>query len=163
MQRKPLYLVASAAETARFFALPFLALALGGLKDSAGSASFFRYAAGAQLLFVAGFFFLWLDRPRYDAFRSLLFLGKIVSVVSFLPLLLELLFSSAGRAGMNRSGVLAALIVSCADIFGFFVLLVARPFSGPGGGPRDPSTSDGAQPPLADPGQGPDEIEGVEA
>ena len=97
MQRKPLYLVASAAETARFFALPFLALALGGLRDSAGSASFFRYAAGAQLLFVAGFFFLWLDRPRYDAFRSLLFLGKIVSVVTFLP-------SSSNCSYLPRAG-----------------------------------------------------------
>ena len=63
---------------------------------------------------------------------------------------------------MNRSGALAALIVSCADIFGFFVLLATRPFSGSGDLPRG-SSEGGAAPPPPRPGQSQDEIEGVEA
>jgi hypothetical protein len=129
MQRKPLFLAASIAESARFFALFFLADAVGGLHGGGGQASFFRYAASAQLLFGVGFFFLWFDGSRYDPYRPLLFLGKLLSLATFVPLLVSLLGDFQAFTLRGRAGPLAAGIALALDIFGFCVLLGTGPFS----------------------------------
>ncbi len=154
MQRKTPFLVAAVAESLRFFALAFLANALGGLRDGAVLPSLFRYSAGGQLLFVIGFFFLWFDRPRHDAYRSLLFVGKIVSLATFIPLAIAMAgLLRTGRL-VDGSSLIFALAIFGVDIFGFCLLLVSKPFGG----------SVGRRPALSDPtGQGPDEIERVES
>ncbi len=147
MHRKPLYLIAAIAETLRFFVLAFLANALGGLDGGSSLPAFFRYAAGAQLLFVLGFFFLWLDRPRYDAYRSLLFVGTIVSLAVFLPFLMSMMRTPGGLLPTG-SRLIPSLAAFAVDAFAFFLLLATKPFSlgstpslpppGPGGpGPAD--------------------------
>jgi len=156
MHRKPLYLVAAIAETARFFVLAFLANALGGLDGGSSLPAFFRYAAGAQLLFVLGFFFLWLDRPRYDAYRSLLFVGTIVSLAVFLPLMLSMLRTAGGLLPPS-SRLLPSLAAFAVDAFAFFLLLATKPFS-LDSAPLPPPGPSGP----ANPGPGPADIEEVE-
>ena len=154
MQRKTLFLVAAVAESARFFVLVFLASALGGLREGAGLPSLFRYAAGGQLFFVIGFFFLWFDQARHDAYRSLLFVGKIVSFATFIPLAIAM--ASLLRAGrlVDGSSLIFALVIFGVDIFGFCLLLASKPFGGSVG--RSPA-------PPAPTMQGPEEIERVES
>lgn len=132
MQRNPLFLVASAAETARFIALAFLAGALGGLREGEGLPALFRYAAAPQLLFVAAFFFLWLDRERYGAYRALLLVGKVLSLVAFIPLFISMV-QNRGSSLMSRTGPTAAMVAVGIDLFSFMVLLL----SGTEGAPSD--------------------------
>ena len=154
MQRKTLFLVAAIAESVRFLVLAVLADALGGLRDGMGLPSFFRYAAGGQLFFVIGFFFLWFDQPRHDAYRSLLFVGKIVSLATFIPLAIAM--TGVLRAGrpVDGSSLIFTLAIFGVDTFGFCLLLVSKPFGGSVG--RSPSVP-------APIGQSPDEIERVES
>jgi hypothetical protein len=154
MQRKPLFLVAAAAELGRFLALAFLAGALGALRTGDGLSALYRYVAVPQLLFAASFFFLWLDRGRYDAYRPLALAGKIVSLLAFVPLLVALLGSGAGLFLHGRQGPIAAIACLAVDLFGLSVLVSAgrdAPKAGPGAA-KDPT-----QVP-----RGPEDIETVE-
>jgi hypothetical protein len=85
MRRKAVHLFAAIAESLRFIAVAFLAFSVGALSGSSVS-SLLRYAAAPQLLFAAGFFFMWLDAGRYASYRPLLLVGKIASVACFIPL-----------------------------------------------------------------------------
>ncbi|MGA2545803.1 MAG: hypothetical protein ABSF43_04610 [Rectinemataceae bacterium] len=163
MQRKPLFLVAAVTESARFFILFFLANALGGLRQDAGLSSFFRYASGAQLFFVIGFFFLWLDLPRYDAYRSLLFVGRIISLATFIPLFIAMIHATGSGNRIDSSSFIFASVVLGLDMFGFCVLLISKPFSAFTG--QSPVTGLRPQSPASQgpSGQGPDEIERVES
>jgi len=148
MQRKPLFLAAAVAETARFFSLAFLANALGGLHEATSLPSFIRYASAAQLIFVLGFFFLWLDRQRYDSYRSLLFVGKMVSLAAFLPFFATLL--QAQRSGLgDGSPFVPALAAFAVDAFGFFILLASKPFGTGSPGPRPTQAPPPEQGPLS--------------
>ena len=155
MQRKPLFLAASAAESARFFALSFLADALGGLHGGGGLAPFFRYATSAQLLFAVAFFFLWLDRQRYDAYRPLLFLGKLLSLATFVPLLVALLGGTQAQVLRGRVGGTATILCLAVDLLGFLFLLGSGPFFQGGSGSQD-APGEGLGP------RGPADIEDVE-
>jgi hypothetical protein len=136
---------------------------LGGLHESAGLSSFLRYATGPQLFFVIGFFFLWLDRPRYDAYRSLLFVGKIISFATFFPLFIAMISAIGGGNLIERSSFIFAFAVLGADLFGFCILLVSKPFSAFAG--QSPVTGHNPQCPAGPgpSGEGPDEIEQVES
>jgi len=140
MKRKAVFLAASASELARFALVAFVAfdagIAAGG---AAGDA--FRYAVSAQLLFAIGFFFLWLDRPRYSQYVPLLIAGKAMNLALVAAAALEGLL--AGRptmlsAGEGPLGLLPACAVVAADLFGLAVLLSTRAATGGGdrGGAR---------------------------
>jgi hypothetical protein len=152
MRRKAVHLIAAIAESVRFLAVLFLAFDLGALFDSSVS-SLVRYAAAPQLLFAAGFFFLWLDPPRYSPYRPLLIIGKLASVVCLVGLAADLLRDpTAIPAALGL-----AFIVGAVDILSLSVLILAKP---EGAALQRPPAAD--QGPSA-PGQGPDEIEQVEA
>ncbi len=153
MGRKAVHLVAAIAESLRFVALVFLAFGVGALLDPT-VASLLRYAAASQLLFAAGFFFMWLDPDRYSSYRPLLAIGKIALVVCFLPLAAALLRdpSAAGPVlGVRFLGAYLAFAIAAADIFGLCVLALA----GPASGKKGPSAAAGI-------GQSPEDIERVE-
>ncbi len=155
MRRKAVHLFAAIAESVRFLAVLFLAFDLGALLDSSVS-SLIRYAAAPQLLFAAGFFFLWLDPARYGSYRPLLSIGKAASVVCFFPLAAALVRDpKAAQAafGLPYMGLALALLVVAVDIVSLSILIVAR----------RPVASDEASPsgPI-NPGQGPGDIERVE-
>jgi hypothetical protein len=75
MKRKAVHLVAAILESLRFLAVMFLAFSVGAISENS-VAKLLRYAAAPQLLFAAGFFFVWLDAKRYAAYKSLLIVGK---------------------------------------------------------------------------------------
>ena len=128
MQRKPLFLVAAAAELGRFLALAFLAGAVGALRSGSGLPAFFRYAMAPQLLFAAMFFFLWYDRERYGAYRPLAIAGKAVSLAAFIPLAVGLVAEGASMAYLARQGALAAAAVLGIDLGSLLLLcLYGRP------------------------------------
>lgn len=155
MQRKPLFLVAAAAELGRFLALAFLAGAVGALRSGSGLPAFFRYAMAPQLLFAAMFFFLWYDRERYGAYRPLAIAGKAVSLVAFVPLAVSLIAEGASMAHLARQGAVAAIAALGVDMVGLLVLCL---YGRADGEPRGKIGDDGA------PGapRGPDDIEKVE-
>lgn len=93
MKRRIPHLAAAVAELVRFLALMLLSAKLGVIGaagDEGGGAFLLRYAAAPQLLFAAGFFFLWLDFGRYGIYRPLLAIGKIAALVALLPLSVEI-------------------------------------------------------------------------
>ncbi len=124
--------MAAIAESLRFLAIVFLAFDLDVLLGPSAS-SLLRYAAAPQLLFVAGFFFLWLDPGRYDAYRSLLIVGKLASIACFIPLALALARdpkTSAVSLGVpGLGGILASLIV-VVDIASLSVLALVKRIEG---------------------------------
>jgi hypothetical protein len=162
MRRKAVLLVAAVAESLRFLALAFLAFDVGALLDPSAS-SLLRYAAAPQLLFAAGFFFMWLDHPRYSEFRPLLLIGKAACLVCFLPLASTLARDPrAAQAvlGVRGLGLALAFFIAAADIFGLTVLaLVGRPSPLP----AEPGAIEASAPAaVQEPGQGPGDIEKVE-
>jgi hypothetical protein len=136
MKRKAVHIAAAAAELVRFFALMFLAESLGALRSQSGADRIFRYAAAPQLLFPAGFFFLWLDPDRYAAYRPLLAAGKGVGMGALVPLafLAVALLRSDTTEALSPSlslGLLAA--IGAIDAFSLAVLLALKqPHAEPG-------------------------------
>jgi hypothetical protein len=160
MRGKAVHLAAAIAESFRFVALAFLAFSVGALYDSSAS-SLLRYASAPQLLFAAGFFFMWLDPGRYGSYRPLLLVGKAASLVCLAPLAASVAAdpSAQGEAfGLRAAGLVLAFAVVAIDVGGLAVLALAGSGGGAPGGDR-PATPTG--PRL--PGQGPDDIEGIEA
>jgi hypothetical protein len=142
--------MAAIAESLRFFAVMFLAFNVGALLSS-GASSLLRYAAAPQLLFAAGFFFLWLDPERYGQYRPLLGIGKAASIVCFVPFAADLVRDSraATAFGVPYLGLAFACFILVVDIASISILLLTKPGIAP---PAKPSN----------PGQGPDDIEKVE-
>jgi hypothetical protein len=156
MRRKAVHLAAAIAELLRFLALAFLAYSIGALFNLNSSVSaLLRYAAASQLLFAAGFFFLWLDPARYSAFRPLLGIGKAACIVCMVPLALALAGDPNARSanfGLRAAGLGLASFVAAVDIATAAVLAaVAVPKAAPGGSAAAPGS-----------GQGPGDIERVE-
>ena len=162
MKRGPLFLAAALFEVLRFFILMTFAAALGLLAQRPLIPSFIRYAAVGQFLFVAAYFFLWLDGERYAAYRPLALFGKVLSVVAFAPLALGLVGAAVGEglipAGRNLVG--PALLLPLVDLLGILLLAFYRRSTLP---PGDKAT---AVPPAAGAApvvqRGPDDIEKVE-
>ena len=126
MRGKAVHIVAAIAESLRFLAVVFLAFSVGALLDPSAS-NLLRYAAAPQLLFAAGFFFMWLDPERYSPFRPLLALGKIAGAVCFLPLALALAGDEAARGrtlGVPRLGLGLAFFLAAVDVMSICVLLL---------------------------------------
>jgi len=146
--------MAAIAESLRFLAIVFLAFDLGTLQ-SAGVSGLLRYAAASQLLFAAGFFFMWLDPKRYGSYRPLLFIGKLASLVCYVPLAMALARDpkNAGPAfGISLFVLALAAYIAIADVATASVLLLVGPLPAVARDPSKPAT----------PGQGPDDIERVE-
>jgi hypothetical protein len=159
MRRKPVHLIAAIAESLRFFAIAFLAYSMGALGSSSVS-SILRYAAAPQILFAAGFFFLWLDPARYGPYRPLLLLGKTASLVCFLPMGATVAADPASRGnslGISALGFWLALLIAMVDILSLSVLLLTRNEDASVG----PAALSEAKAPKPA-GQSPDEIERVE-
>lgn len=159
MRRKPVHLAAAIAESLRFFAIAFLAYSVGAL-GTASVSSLLRYAAAPQVLFALGFFFLWLEPERCASYRPLLIVGKAAGLLCYLPLGSALAVDPAARGislGRPALGLGLALLIAAADMLSLTVLFLTKAPepSGPGTGPA-------AEPPKPA-GQGPDEIERVEA
>jgi hypothetical protein len=163
-------MVAAIAEALRFLAIVFLAYDLGALLNPS-LFSFLRYAAVPQLLFAAGFFFLWLDPQRYAPYRPLLLIGKLATLLCFFPLALALLRDPSTAqlsSGPNTAalgfdlpfiGRAMALVLVLVDMLSLAVLVfgtesakLGQSEAGGGGGASGPSK----------PGQGPGDIERVE-
>lgn len=159
MRRKAVHLFAAIAESLRFFAIAFLAFSVGALFDPSVS-SLLRYAAAPQILFAVGFFFLWLDRGRYASYRPLLAIGKLASAACYVPLASALVrdpWASAASFGIRGFGLSLALLIAAVDIASLSVLFLSREESRPDG-------LAGAEPSGPKiPGQGPGDIERVEA
>lgn len=155
MRRKPVHLIAAIAESFRFFAVAFLAYSIGAL-GSASVSSVLRYAAAPQILFAVGFFFLWLDPLRYGSYRPLLLVGKAASLVCFLPMGATVLADPAARGislGQPALGFGMILFIAIVDLLDLSILLLAKE--------EAPSSLEGGKP--SEPGQGPGDIERVEA
>lgn len=132
MKRKAVFLAASAAELARFALIAFVAFD-AGIAAGGAAGDVYRYAASAQLLFAIGFFFMWLDPPRYSGYAPLLVTGKAMNLALAAAAALE--GRMLGRQtildmAVGRLGALPAVAILAADLFGLAVLLAAR------GGPR---------------------------
>lgn len=158
MRRKPVHLIAAIAESLRFFAIAFLAYSIGAL-GSASVSGLLRYAAAPQILFAAGFFFLWLDPTRYRAYRPLLLLGKAAGLVCFLPMGAAVAADPASRGlslGVPALGIDLVLLIAIVDILSLSVLILARDEKAP----SDAAPDETKAPKTA--GQSPDEIEKVE-
>ncbi len=128
MRKKTRFLAASITETIRYFIVIFLASALGFPAAGIAGNALFRYACLPQLLFAAGFFFLWLDQPRYARFRSLLLAGKAALVIPGAFLALSLFVAArTGRGGfmIPRSALFAGFAVVLLDLFSTACLLVS--------------------------------------
>ncbi len=153
MKRRLIHLVAVIAELLRFSAFVLLAQDLGLFRASGVASRLFRYAAAPQLLFAAGFFFLWLDRERYKAYRPLLILGKIVSLTALFPVaFLAGDFLMADPTLMPSSGsVMFPLVVLILVDLGALAILALT-----GGG------GDSTRQHVAPPGRGSADIEKVE-
>jgi hypothetical protein len=163
MRRTAVHLVAAIAETLRFLAIVFLAFDVGAL-DEPGVSALLRYAAAPQLLFAAGFFFMWLDRPRYGEYRPLLLVGKAACAACLVPLAWAIArdpWGSLPAFGLRNAGILLSFLVAAVDVFSLTVLILSpgtlRREPGEGGG----QARDVAQDPPAD-SQGPAGIEKVE-
>jgi hypothetical protein len=155
MRRKAVHLLAAIAESLRFLAVAFLAFDVGALLSPSVS-GLLRYAAAPQLLFAAGFFFLWLDSQRYGAYRPLLLIGKAACLVCFLPLAFALMRDPGAAAlafGIPAMGLSLAFLIVAVDIATLTVLALVKPAA-----PEE--RPDAA--PRQSPGQGPDQIERVE-
>ena len=153
MRRKAVHIVTAIAEAVRFLAVMFLAFDVGAL-FSASASSLIRYAAVPQLLFAAGFFFMWLDPPRYSAYRPLLAIGKAAGVVCFLPLAGAVMRdpnATGSTFGIAFLGIYLAFFIAAVDIASLCVLALG---SGPSAqnAPKLPASV----------GQSPDDIEQVE-
>jgi hypothetical protein len=145
MRRKAVHLVAAIAESLRFVAVLFLAYDLGALLNPTVS-SLIRYAAAPQLLFAAGFFFLWLDPPRYRSYRPLLAIGKAASAACFLPLAAALARDPKAAAiafGLPFMGMALAFFIAAVDIACLSVLILLRPDAEFGAGPPAPGQAPG--------------------
>ncbi len=150
MRRKAVHLMAAIAESIRFLAIVFLAFDLGALQ-SASVSGLLRYAAAPQLLFAAGFFFLWLDPERYGSYRPLLTIGKLASLVCCFPLAVALVREpkAAGISlGIPLLGLFLTSYLVLDDIASLAVLFLARQLPAARG--------------SSSPGQGPEDIERVE-
>jgi len=127
MKRNLPCLAAACAELARFAALMLLAGDFGALDAAAGFPRLLRYVAAPQLLFAAGFFFLWLDAERYHRYRPLLLIGKLASLASLAPLASEILYSRfehSARMRDPRAAFVHAAILVAVDIGSLAVLLL---------------------------------------
>jgi hypothetical protein len=168
MRSKAVHIVAAIAESLRFFAVVFLAFSVGALLDPSVS-SLLRYAAAPQLLFAAGFFFMWLDPARYSPYRPLLIIGKAASAICFLPLAAALVGSEAAKGatfGLPRLGLELAFFLAAVDVMSLCVLVLGHPVSDgvrPASGEGRPGQAgSGAFPSGAPVGQSPEDIERVE-
>jgi len=159
MKRGPLFLAAALFEVLRFFILMTFAAALGLLAQRPLIPSFIRYVAIGQLLFVAAYFFLWLDGDRYAVYRPLVLTGKILSLAAFAPLALGLAgaMGSEGFIPAGKSAANAGIFLPLVDLLGILVLaLYHRP---------NLAASEAAPPSSGAPSaaqRGPDDIEKVE-
>jgi hypothetical protein len=155
MRGKGVHIFAAIAESLRFVAVVFLAFSLGALLDPSVS-SLLRYAAAPQLLFAAGFFFMWLDPARYSSFRPLLAIGKAASAACFLPLAAALVGDPAAMGptfGISYLGVSLAFFLAVVDVTSLCILAL--------GGPA--KAGEGLPPPATPPvGQSPEDIERIE-
>lgn len=170
MRRTAVHLVAAIAETLRFFAIVFLAFDVGAL-DEPGVSALLRYAAAPQLLFAAGFFFMWLDRPRYGEYRPLLLVGKAACAICLVPLAWAVArdpWAALPAFGLRDAGILLAFLVAAVDVFSLTVLILSPKALGPELASRQESGRAAAPAPVAapEPGpaarQGPADIERVE-
>jgi hypothetical protein len=133
MKRKAVFLAASATELVRFALIAFVAFD-AGIAAGGTAGDVFRYAASAQLLFAIGFFFMWLDGPRFSGYSPLLVVGKAMNLALAAAAVLE--GRILGRQTIidlaaGPLGALPAAAILAADLFGLAVLLAT------GGGPRD--------------------------
>jgi hypothetical protein len=145
MRRKAVHLMAAIVESLRFIAIAFLAFDLGLLLNPSVS-SLLRYAAAPQLLFAAGFFFLWLDPSRYGSYRPLLLIGKVASVACLLPLARSVAIApGAASFGLPFLAIALIFFIGAVDIASISILALAKP-----------------EQPHSVPGQGVDDIERVE-
>jgi hypothetical protein len=152
MKRKAVFLAASVTEVARFAMIAFVAFD-AGIAAGGAAGDVFRYAAAAQLLFAIGFFFLWLDRPRYGRYSPLLIAGKALNLAAAAAAALEGLLlerPTLFAVGEWPLGPLTACSAVAVDLFGLAVLLSAR-------------ASPGADALGDEDASGEDEIERVEA
>lgn len=130
MKRNFLHLAASGAELLRFAALMSLAAAFGATDEAGGFPRLIRYAASAQLLFAAGFFFLWLDAARYGSYRPLLAVGKAALLASLVPLAFQVGFALAEpSAGLRdpRAALGYVIALAAIDLGSLALLAFTRP------------------------------------
>jgi len=175
MKRQGLHLTASIAELVRFFALMLLSGNIGLVADDGGASRMVRYLAAPQLLFAAGFFFLWLDAGRYGAYRPLLAVGKVVAFAAFIPFIAFIGYSLAEPAlGVRdpRASLAESLFIALTDLGSLAILVFCRgarpvvdssPMGAAGsGGPALPERGTAGPESSTSAGQGPDDIERIE-
>jgi len=128
MQRGPLFLAAAFVEVLRFLSLMVLAEASGLLEAPAFNPALLRHVAAAQLLFFAIFFFLWFDQARYLVFRPLALVGKALSLLTLLPVLVAILGGLPHPLSIPLPGLalLSAIALLAAELFTLLTLALYR-------------------------------------
>ena len=164
MKRGPLFLAAALVEVLRFFILMTFAAALGLLAQRPLIPSFVRYVAIGQLLFVAAYFFLWLDYDRYAAYRPLALTGKLLSLAAFAPLGFGLVgtIASEGFIPAGRGAASSAIFLPLVDLLGLLILALYRRSAAVPSSASGPPAAGGAATAASHAQRGPDDIEKVE-
>ncbi len=127
MRKKKRFLAASIVELLRYFIIDALVPAVG--LDASGKlgTALLRYAVLPQLLFAAGFFFLWLDGERYARFRTLLLVGKAGLILPGAFLALSIYLGSRSGSGgfmIPQAALGAVSALAFADLYGLACLLL---------------------------------------
>jgi hypothetical protein len=110
MRRTPFFFAFAGIELVRYFALAYVAGPFSGLSQSAPH--LLRLITIPNLLYAVAFFFLALDRDRYEPYRPLLVIGKVVSIFSAtlsIPVVIGTI-SSGSSAGASDWVIIAVAV-----------------------------------------------------
>jgi hypothetical protein len=104
---------------------------------------------------------MWLDPERYSAYKPLLTVGKAAAVVCLLPMAAAIARDpgALGSAfGIPRFGLLLAFFIAAVDVASLCILALSPSHPGEARPPDGPQKAG-----KSAPGQGPEDIEQVEA
>ena len=126
MKKIKRFLAAAAMEGIKYLLVLYIAAMLGNAGSSLASRAFFAYLCLPHLLFGAGFFFLWLDFPRYSAFKILLLTGKCALALPGALFILSQGASAGGRIDLSGSppAMTASVIAIMLDLIAIACLLL---------------------------------------
>lgn len=129
MRRIPLFFVFSGLELARYFTLVKITEGIVGV--NAYAPQVLRLVAAPNVLFVVAFIFLGIDPVRYESYRPLLIVGKLLTLFSAAMVLPRMI----GLDSAMESEILATYLVLAVAVWdvasSVFLLFYRRvPFSG---------------------------------
>jgi len=123
MRRIPLYFICAGIELARYFSLVQAAGSFAAASPSAPQV--LRLVASPNALFAVAFFFLGFDGDRYDSYRPLLIVGKLVVLFSGI-MALPRLFGLGGSPEPSMAATFTILGIAVWDAASVAILWFKR-------------------------------------